>query len=96
MKPENTAAGKAVRRCPARNDSSAGLRSPYLHDQQDSDQAIAPAIAVSPRVWKGSSMGGRVVVTPSRSGEIPMGEVNLFTYPTKEEPCIMVRTDENE
>jgi len=32
----------------------------------------------------------------ARLGEIPVGGVKLFTYPTKQDPCIMVRTDENE
>jgi Rieske Fe-S protein len=32
----------------------------------------------------------------ARSGEIPVGGVKLFTYPTKEDHCIMVRTGENE
>jgi hypothetical protein len=32
----------------------------------------------------------------ARLGEIPVGGVKLFTYPTKEDHCIMVRTGENE
>ena len=32
----------------------------------------------------------------ARLGEIPVGGVKLFTYPTKEDQCIMVRTGENE
>jgi Rieske Fe-S protein len=32
----------------------------------------------------------------ARLGEIPVGGVKLFNYPTKEDQCIMVRTGENE
>ena len=32
----------------------------------------------------------------ARLGEIPIGGVKLFTYPTKDEHCILVRTAENE
>jgi len=32
----------------------------------------------------------------ARLGEIPVGEVKLFTYPTKDDHCILVRTAENE
>jgi nitrite reductase/ring-hydroxylating ferredoxin subunit len=32
----------------------------------------------------------------ARLGEIPVGGVKLFTYPTKEDHCIMVRTGENQ
>ena len=32
----------------------------------------------------------------ARVGEIPVGGVKLFTYPTQEDHCILVRTDENE
>lgn len=32
----------------------------------------------------------------ARLGEIPVGGVKLFAYPTKEDHCIMVRTGENE
>src|SRR6516162_9171824 len=31
-----------------------------------------------------------------RVGEIPVGEVRLFTYPTNDDHCILVRTSENE
>jgi len=32
----------------------------------------------------------------ARLGEIPVGGVKLFTYPTKDDHCILVRTGENE
>jgi len=32
----------------------------------------------------------------ARLGEIPVGGVKLFTYPTKDDHCILVRTSENE
>jgi arsenite oxidase small subunit len=32
----------------------------------------------------------------ARWGEIPVGGVKLFTYPTKDDGCILVRTAENE
>src|SRR3974377_273517 len=32
----------------------------------------------------------------ARLGEIPIGGVKLFTYPTKDDHCILVRTAENE
>jgi Rieske Fe-S protein len=38
------------------------------------------------------------VYTPQpveRVGKIPVGGVKLFRYPTENDPCIMVRTDEN-
>lgn len=34
--------------------------------------------------------------TVARLGEIPVGGVKLFTYPTKDDHCILVRTSENE
>ena len=34
--------------------------------------------------------------TVARLGEIPVGGVRLFTYPTKDDHCILVRTVENE
>ena len=34
--------------------------------------------------------------TVARLGEIPVGGVKLFTYPGKEDHCILVRTGENE
>ena len=34
--------------------------------------------------------------TVARLGEIPVGAVKLFTYPTKDDHCILVRTSENE
>jgi nitrite reductase/ring-hydroxylating ferredoxin subunit len=34
--------------------------------------------------------------TVARLGEIPVGGVKLFTYPTKDDHCILVRTTENE
>ena len=34
--------------------------------------------------------------TIARLGEIPVGGVKLFTYPTKDDRCILVRTSENE
>jgi len=34
--------------------------------------------------------------TVARLGEIPVGGVKLFTYPTKDDHCILVRTAENE
>lgn len=34
--------------------------------------------------------------TVARLGEIPLGGVKLFTYPTPEDHCILVRTSENE
>ena len=32
----------------------------------------------------------------ARKGDIPIGGVKLFTYPTEEDHCILVRTSENE
>lgn len=34
--------------------------------------------------------------TVARLGEIPVGGVKLFTYPSKEDRCILVRTSEDE
>jgi Rieske Fe-S protein len=34
--------------------------------------------------------------TVARLGEIPVGGVKLFSYPTQEDRCIMVRTGEND
>ena len=34
--------------------------------------------------------------TVARLGDIPVGGVKLFTYPTKDDHCILVRTSENE
>jgi nitrite reductase/ring-hydroxylating ferredoxin subunit len=34
--------------------------------------------------------------TVARLGEIPVGGVKLFTYPTQDDHCILVRTAENE
>lgn len=34
--------------------------------------------------------------TIARLGEISVGEVRLFTYPTKDDHCILVRTSQNE
>jgi Rieske Fe-S protein len=34
------------------------------------------------------------VVTVGRLGDVPVGGVKLFTYPTPNDPCILVRTDE--
>jgi len=34
--------------------------------------------------------------TVARMGEIPIGGVKLFNYPTKDDHCILVRTSENE
>ena len=34
--------------------------------------------------------------TVARLGEIPVGGVKLFTYPTKDDHCILVRTSETE
>jgi len=34
--------------------------------------------------------------TIARIGEIPVGGVKLFTYPSKDDHCILVRTSENE
>ena len=34
--------------------------------------------------------------TVAKFGEIPVGGVKLFTYPTKDDHCILVRTAENE
>ena len=34
--------------------------------------------------------------TVARLGDIPVGGVKLFTYPTKEDRCILVRTSETE
>ena len=34
--------------------------------------------------------------TVARLGEIPVGGVKLFTYPTKDDHCILVRTSANE
>jgi arsenite oxidase small subunit len=34
--------------------------------------------------------------TVARLGEIPVGGVKLFTYPTKDDHCILVRPSENE
>lgn len=34
--------------------------------------------------------------TVARLGDIPVGGVKLFTYPTKDDHCILVRTAENE
>ena len=34
--------------------------------------------------------------TVARLGEIPVGEVKLFTYPTTDDHCILVRISENE
>jgi nitrite reductase/ring-hydroxylating ferredoxin subunit len=34
--------------------------------------------------------------TVARLGELPVGGVKLFTYPTKDDHCILVRTSENE
>jgi Rieske Fe-S protein len=34
--------------------------------------------------------------TVARLGEIPVGGVKLFTYPTKDDHCILVRTSESE
>jgi Rieske Fe-S protein len=34
--------------------------------------------------------------TVARMGEIPVGGVKLFTYPTRDDHCILVRTSENE
>ena len=34
--------------------------------------------------------------TVGKVGEIPVGGVKLFTYPTKDDHCILVRTGENE
>jgi len=34
--------------------------------------------------------------TVARLGEIPVGGVKLFTYPTRDDHCILVRTSENE
>jgi nitrite reductase/ring-hydroxylating ferredoxin subunit len=34
--------------------------------------------------------------TVAHIGEIPIGGVKLFTYPTKDDHCILVRTSENE
>ena len=34
--------------------------------------------------------------TVARLGEIPVGGVKLFTYPTQDDHCILVRTSENE
>ena len=34
--------------------------------------------------------------TVARLGEIPVGGVKLFTYPSKDDHCILVRTSENE
>jgi len=34
--------------------------------------------------------------TVARLGEIPVGGVKLFTYPTKDDHCILVRTSEND
>ncbi|MFZ0734171.1 MAG: Rieske (2Fe-2S) protein [Candidatus Sulfotelmatobacter sp.] len=43
--------------------------------------------------WKVPSYPRQIV---ARLGEIPVGGVKLFTYPTKDDQCILVRTSENE
>ena len=43
--------------------------------------------------WKAPSYTEQTV---ARLGEIPVGGVKLFTYPTKDDHCILVRIGENE
>jgi hypothetical protein len=55
--PENTAAGIAVLRFPARNDSSVALKSQTCTINKTAINDIAPEIAVRPRVCGGKSVG---------------------------------------
>ena len=50
-------------------------------------------ILVRSMLWKTPSYRQQTV---ARLGEIPVGGVKLFTYPTKDDHCILVRTSENE
>jgi Rieske Fe-S protein len=47
---------------------------------------------VARRWWRGRPELPRVRV--GRAGELPVGGVRLFTYPTADDPCLLIRPDE--
>ena len=64
FKPEKIAAGSALLRLPARNDSSVALSNQIWTVSKTAMSDIAPAIAVKPRVLGGNSAFPGMVMTP--------------------------------